>query len=345
MFGLFKKQKGVDETTSVLVAEKPVENLKQKTITSKDIQEDIHKSFNEILKEFDLKESKETQIENYKIKLESFKEENKSIYDKIEKLKYLNLSSTPTAKDSLKKLENKEKSVKEKINKVQNEIREAKKINDLVSEYNLKYPGFKFVSDSVMIQIMHKYNLVLGEAFTYAREIPDKSLEIIGKFSHEIKSSEEILQLVETRHGLRSSFFKFKKKPQPIIMSANTPDDSMRGFNTMHIHDPRTYNKDERVVREITISMFKMIAPESHFEIPTVEGINFRGEYIDLPIAKLDKQTRKFKLDVSALEKNEAKKREVLDPIAVLEVKGGYIIMDAWDKEAEIPEIKNPILN
>jgi hypothetical protein len=43
--------------------------------------------------------------------------------------------------------------------------------------------------------------------------------------------------------------------------------------------------------------------------------------------------------------KVKAKIREVLDPIAVLEVRGGYIIMNAWEKEAEIPEIINPVLN
>lgn len=334
MFGIFKK--------ATLVAEKPVqrqEKVDLKKVTTKDIQEDIHKSFDSILKEFDLRESKETTIENHKNNLEIFKEENKSIYSKIDKLKFLNLGNTPTAKNSLNKLKEKEEKVKDKITKLEREIREAERTQELVREYNMKYPGYKFVDDVTIVKIMEKYNLYLGEAFTYAKEIPDKSLAIIGMFSTEIKQSEKVYQLIidgSSRWNRYSIRLKPKVQLKPIPMS----DTDSRGYSTTSFS-----HNTSHVDQEFVLSDFKIIAPMSHFEIPMKTHTDAYGDTIVTPLAIFNAQSRKMELSTRELNKAEEKRQEILDPIAVLEVKGGYIIMDAWDKEADIPEIKNPILN
>lgn len=64
---------------------------------------------------------------------------------------------------------------------------------------------------------------------------------------------------------------------------------------------------------------------------------------------KVDINTRKFNIDHDALKNlnqhNEEVSKKLDDPIACLEVEGGYIIIDAWDKEALIPEICRETLN
>lgn len=332
MLNIFKKK---EENLVKTIVEETYKEL-EPIITSKDIQQDLHKSFEEVLAEFDLKESKETQIENYKNQLESFKEENKEIYAKIEILKNLNLSGTPSATKSLESLKHKEDKVNGKISKIQAEIDKVQELKDLTAEYALKYPFYKFVDEETMIKIMHKYDLVLGEAFMYSREIPDENLEIINYFSEEIKESESIEQLLEIYTGGWSTYYTFRNKPEPITIDYKT------GIN---IPDFYYTDRSQRVVGEYTISKFKMIAPESHFTIPSFRTRDYKGDVTNVPIAKINETTRKFQFNTSKLNEVEQKKREVLDPIAALEVKGGYIIMSAWDSEAEIPEIQTNMLN
>ena len=304
-------------------------------INSKYIQKDLHLSFEQVLAEFDLKESKETQIENYKKQIEDFKEENKSIYDKIEKLNNLGFSSTPSAKNSLEELKAKEKSVSDKIKEIQSQIEKVTEIKNLTAEYSLKYPFYKFIDDQTMVNIMHKYNLVLGEAFMYSREIPDENLEIITYFEQEINESKVTKQLIKSSYMGMMNSYSFQDKPKPRTI------DIERGI---YIRDPSLHFY-ESVEKEFTISKLKMIAPESHFTIPTFDTRDYRREPVNIPIAKINAETRKFEFSTKELEKNEAKVREVLDPIACLEVEGGYIVMTAWDEEANIPEIKTNMLN
>ena len=66
-----------------------------------------------------------------------------------------------------------------------------------------------------------------------------------------------------------------------------------------------------------------------------------------IKVAEAAKVIENAQRDINIAFVNELAKieREVLDPIACLEVDGGYIILHAWDEEAHIPEIKNDILN
>ena len=56
-------------------------------------------------------------------------------------------------------------------------------------------------------------------------------------------------------------------------------------------------------------------------------------------------EDRIYRFNQEALDKVNKKNIEVLDPIACLEVGLGYIVMCAWDEEADIPEIQNELLN
>lgn len=306
-------------------------------ITSKDIQKDLHISFEQVLAEFDLKESKETQIENYKASLKSFKEENKTIYNKIETLNNLGFVSTPSAQKSLKELQEKELEVNNKIKSIEAEISKTERIKELTAQYTLMYPFYKFIDEDTMIKIMHKYNLVLGEVFMYSREIPEENLEVISYFSTAIKDTEKTLQLIETTYaGIGGhSNYQFRDKPKPVKVK------NMEGVEAMWISS-LAY---ESVRQEFKVSDLKMIAPQTHFTIPTFETRDYRFETVNIPVAKLNTETRKFEFSTKKLEENQAKIREVLDPIACLEVEGGYIVLTAWDEEAMIPEIQTNMLS
>lgn len=305
-------------------------------IDSEFIKKDIEVSFADVLKQFSLNAAKETEIEKMESSLLDFKAANDKIYKKIENLKDVGLLNTPTAKNKLDELEKQEQKYKEKIEELQKQIKESQRIKKLTDEYALKYPGYKFITKDVMVDVMKRYDLVMGEAFSYAKEIPDDALETISQFKDEIKESEEVYKLLTISRSRSVSNTYYLLKPsmtEKEVISYYFGEGS------------RVYNKKEYVV-----SNFKMVAPESHFEIPyyTVkkwEKTSYRDELkVNIPIM-VKNEDNIFEFNTEEFEKIAEQNREVLDPIACLEVEGGYIIMDAWDEEAEIPEIQNALLN
>lgn len=299
----------------------------EKTITSKDIKEDIHLTFAEVLEELNVQQSKEGKVDSLKAKLNSFKKENKEIYDKVEKLTRFGFTNTPSASKTLVQLENKESEINREIKNIESQIVKTKEISDLNDLYSKKYPSYKFIDRDTMISIMKKYDLVMGHTFMYAKEIPTKSLSLIDNFSSEIVFKEK--NLVETWWRGMSSFSKnYRFENKELKKEDNFLADK----------------EGKTTIKTFKYSNLKMVAPESHFEIPIVLMEDGNG-YLDVPVFKINKETRMFEEDIKKVLEVEKKRREVLDPIASLEVKGGYIIIDAWDKEAEIPEIKNPKTN
>ena len=332
--------KNLFKTSEVAVKEK-VELKNEPLVNSEVIKRDINLSFEKILGQFEINLSKQSEIDNLKSKLESYKKDNSSIYIKIENLKAVGLINTPTAKMRLAQLEGDEKRIKNKVLAIEDSIKEAQNMKKIIAEYNLKYPGYKFVPRSVMVDIMKRYNLVMGEAFTYAKEIPDDSLSIISNFKVEIEKTKETYELISIYD---SYYFERLPKVQKV-------DNTSEAFwlREQSMYDAGMRGPISKKIAQYELSNFKMVAPESHFSIPTMPKIrsyidrsNFEEK--DLPVFTLNND-RVFEFNNRALEKINKKNREVLDPIACLEVKQGYIVMCAWDEEAEIPEIMNENLN
>lgn len=282
--------------------------------------------FNVLLEQHEDNSSRDLEIEELKSKIKSFKKDNKVIYDKIEKLKAVGLTNTPSYTKTLLKLQEEESFLKSKIRDIESLVKAANDVKNYKAEYLLKYPSYTFISKKAMIDIMKKYNLVLGDAFLYSKEIPENSLNIISNFSEEIQKSNKTLYLC-LKYSNRSYRYYY------------------------YFIDEKEYNKcapeDIIVHRKFTISKFKMIAPKSHFEIPTIkiptDIMMDDGE--TYPVFELNKDNIYVKSEFERLNKDIGKMQEVLDPIAVLEVPGGYIIMDAWDEEAKIPELNRQSLN
>lgn len=337
---------------TVTVMEKPkkevaVKKEPEEVIDSKHIQADIDRTFAKVLEEFNLSVSKESKIESLKKSLESFKDINKTIYEKIDTLKSVGLVNTPSASAKLAELKEQESKVRDNIYELNRQLRHLKEVKEYTDKYAMQYVGYKFVDHKTMVEIMKKYDLVLGEAFTYAKEIPDKSLSIIKNFSEEIEKSKEVVEFIRERriNELRGSSSTTYKKH----VRAKTEEDTEEFILPQPEHSLEWMSRDYK----FTISKFKMIAPSSHFVLPSIKddeqrywGSSRDRETKYLSFMAFNESERCYYFSTSSLNDALAKReREVLDPIAVLEVAGGYIVMDAWDEEAEIPEIQNPLNN
>lgn len=315
----------------------------KEVIDSKFIQNDIAATFDSVLAEFELNASKETQVEQLEGKLEGFKAENQAVYDKIEKLKAFGFTNTPSATATLKKLEDKEAKINAEKSKIQSEIDSANLLQERIANYKLKYPTFKFVDNDTMVSIMKKYDLWLGETSLYCKEIPDRALSIIDGFRDEIeKSTEKIEFYMDTYRGMT---MHVGVNITPVAIEEKKAKDYTEAWylqqEAVIMSESRrsVFNTDYR-------TKLKMIAPASHFEVVTQKIYDERRrEYKECPMYLMNPTTRRFEPTTKMMEEIAKSNREVLDPIACLEVDGGFIILDAWDKEAEIPEIKNQILN
>jgi len=334
MLNLFKKREQIQDVPTETVVATEVKS--EIIIDSKHIKKDIQESFEQILNQFDIDLSQESQIDELRDKIQSYRQANAEIYRKIEDLKSLGLVNTPSVRVQLERLESNEKTYNFRIKEIENKIENAKYNKDLVSKYSLKYPHYKFVSRGLMISIMKKYSLVLADACFYGKEIPQENLEIIKSFQKEIKETEKTFDFIESTYfsGFGSSrTYGFEEKVELEKVFGLYPD---------ILHDSRhSINK----LASFTISSFKMVAPESHFEIPSLKlkKENRREDtmIVEIPAIVMNPETRMFEFNKKQVEEVNKVNREVLDPIACLEVEGGFVIMSAWDKEAEIPGIQN----
>lgn len=334
MLNLFKKKEqtyDVPTETKTIVEDEIV-------IDSKHIKKDIQESFEQILNQFDIDLSQESQIDDLRAKIESYKKANAEVYRKIEDLKSLGLVNTPSVRIQLDRLESNEKTYNSRIKEVEAKIANAKYNKDLVIKYSLEYPHYKFVSRDLMISIMKKYSLVLGDACFYGKEIPQENLEIIKGFKNQIKESEKTINFIENTFLSMlgtSRNYEFQEK---VTLKRSLYD----SIYPLIIKDSRNTSRE---LVSFTISNFKMIAPESHFEIPKLklekEDRREADSIIEIPAVVMNPETRMLGFNEKQVEEVNKSNREVLDPIACLEVEGGFIVMSAWDECGEISEIQN----
>lgn len=336
MLNLFKKN--TEKEVVVMEWKKP-----EITIDSAHIKKDIQESFQQILNQYDLDISDASKIEELKGKLEAYKEANSQVYSKIETLQSLGLVNTPSVRTQLERLKSNEATYNLRIKEIKDKIILAEHTKGLIQKHSQKYPMFKFITRDLMISIMKKYTLVLGDACFYSREIPQENLEIIKGFTKDIKETEKTLEFIETLYRSawgENATYRFKEKPKPIVNN-----DDVFG---LYYQAPNFQNSDHDVITVLntfTISNFKMVAPESHFEIPMLRMEKYTrredSKIIEVPAVVMNPKTRMFEFNEKQVEEINKSNREVLDPIACLEVEGGFLIMSSWDRESEIPEIQN----
>lgn len=313
-----------------------------KVIDSKHIAGDMMSTLDALLAEAGVKYTKETQVEDLKKKLEAFKAENAVLYKKIKLLKELGFASTPATVTQKKQLEAREAEVNKEISKLNNEIVKYQTLETDMMGYALKYPGFKFIPTEVMNKVLKKYNLMLGDTHFYSKEIPMEALEIASQFMEEIKKSKKIIDVIR-----RTSSWSFSRGSETYhVRERLASSQEQYRTNAFRAMDLERHHYDT-IVTTLETSCLKIVAPMDHFTIPEIDFRDSDDNTIKVPIVSISERNH-LKIDVdklNALAIEKAKKMKILDPILQLEVPGGYIILKAWDKEADIIEIQNETLN
>lgn len=286
--------------------------METQIINSKVIQKDIKISLEKILSDLNIQSSKESKIEKLQSDLDLFRKENKEIYNKIQLLNKYGFTQTPSSTTTLKELQSKEAEIEFQIKQIQDSIDSVELIDRLQNEYRIKYPFLRFVPDNLMVSIMKKYNLFMADTIFYAKEVPNEALQMIDKYKEEIYTVDE-------------------SNLQAIRNSAE------RYLETISVDDFQAINP-----KAFRMSNLKIIAPMTHFNIPSISSPRLPGKLIPLMITN---DNNIFEVNMKGIESLAMEVREVLDPIATLKVQGGYIVLHAWDEEAKIPEIINNYLN
>lgn len=331
MWNIFKNN-------NTVLLEKP--NTKTESINlidSKHIQKDLKDSLDKLLNESGINYTRQSEIETLKANLNSFKEQNDVLYKKISLLKELGFTSTPSTIIQKQKLEEQEKEIQRKIYSLQDEIRYYERLDDKYKEYSLKYPMFKFIPTKLMNDILKKYNLFLGDTCFYSKEIPLDALEIASGFTSEINESKYDMEIVKEQSGhIRYDRYEVRKKKIAEFKSKTLEDHYLMDDWSSK------YRTSYYVEKTFSLSKLKIVAPMTHFTIPT---IIFKEQ--NVPVVKINKDNY-LKIDINELNAKaieEAKRLAVLDPILMLEVPEGFIVLKAWDEEADIIEIQNELLN
>ena len=348
-------------------------------INSKVVQKSFDEELSEIINSLELTGKRNLEIEELEDRIKKFRLDNDELISSTNKLKEVGLINTPSVAQTLREFEN-EIHVKEgQIKQIKFDIKEKKKMNEMISHYNLKFPGYKFIPKKEFLKVLEKYNLVMGEASMYCKEIPKKAVDIVHGFRGYIKDNtvnfywEGDIRKVYTEDFLKNNLEKVKKPWGEM-------DEWERRTSMLFPMETSNYSVILEKGPNLSLTPLKMVAPKDHFTIPTMDFSDYvrksrRGSFAfssqaeeyervleeskNINICKMDGNIITY--DFSKAQKTLGEFKKVLDPIALLMVNDfgynnvkklndvaeaqhsfdGVIILDAWDEEANIPEIKN----
>lgn len=176
---------------------------------------------------------------------------------------------------------------------------------ELQEKYERLFPTYRFITREDMVKICKEHGLIIGGSTDYVKEIPMVNLEKIVNFQTWFNRS-KIANLVTYDYSTGTRHSSDRRVVVETDKEAAIVDQIDKGWVG------ERYNISKSVSLNIA-------APATHFDL--------RGKTI----------SKDFQLGEMVTVNP--------DPIALHEVKGGYIIITAWDKEAEIPEIQNPLNN
>lgn len=325
--------------------EKPIEQVMSTSkVTFDVIQNTIKEEIEKVTKNIEQIDEKDIKIKLLIEQLEAFKKDNELIYKKINDLKSVGLVNTPSSKELLSKLQNRELDISYKISEIKDEIKKIKNINDAIKKYALEYPSFKFIDTKTFTDILKKYSLVLGDSSLYCKEIPDNVLSNIVKFKDKINASKKYIHVIERY----DTSFRYRQQSFHII--SHSSELYNNGFPNYFSND---FNINERSIYKYCKTDLVIAAPLNHFnnEIVRLMKLEDKGSShtVNIPVFTVNENTREFVVDQTALDtltaSNNTISKQIDDPIACLRVPEGFIIIDAWDKEALIPELNRENLN
>ena len=190
---------------------------------------------------------------------------------------------------------------------------QAEELAKKIRHYQTFYPNNKFITESGVSAICHKYGLLFGDASNYIGTIPEKNLAEIEQF----KLLEQDMTKHEHKHWYtngRHSFYHFEEfqNQQGSTGLSYVGYGYMLFQNSGHIFTKRAENG---VTFTLTKPTFKICAPEKDFN---TSGMKVDG----------------YKLV-----------HDIKDPVVLQPVNGGYLIVSKWGAEAEDESLVNPTQN
>jgi hypothetical protein len=195
----------------------------------------------------------------------------------------------------------------------ESDIRYREYTHNLIKKYAFQYPDYKFVTDNVFNSVREKYNLYTGTPKSYIKEIPNSNLEELDRFMV-MDEKDKPYHLVDYDYYPTSEIIPVKDvKGVRVDLLENIGTKLFTGTLSECIKEKKKLKVTSSSLMGIAqeISIINITAPLNHFDLrkKRIEG----REIVDYVVE---------------------------DPIITKKVDGGYIIITAWDEEAEIPEIK-----
>lgn len=206
---------------------------------------------------------------------------------------------------------------------------------ELLNYYRREYPLNKFIVESQVQEICHKYNLVCGDVSRYKGFVPEKNLREIEKFKLKTKEA-QALNIKAYKNG--SFIGTFTAQSYEVKRSG--------GY--YHIFFPHWKNDDVYAFQQSS----KELAEKGEFygsdsyDMLGLQDLGFLTVQIEGKILQICAPVKD--MDISGLElENGYKltKNHIPDPVVLQPVKGGYLILTAWGDEASDPIVRNEINN
>lgn len=224
---------------------------------------------------------------------------------------------------------------------------QAKKIQDRIGYFRQHYPNNKFINEEEVKRICEKYGLLLGGAFNYTGDIPEKNLKEIENFKLRevdcVTTSNpvgiRVWELPQESLGLdRDGMFR---NFGMMIPGAQESEREMMRQNDRIREAQRErqrqidYDRQMRAAMEYYVSGGALRSstqmPNSASRPPVAQKPNFK---ICAP-----------KADFNILGYIEVGHVLVYDPVVLQPVYEGYLIVSAWGEEASDPSVVNEVMN
>lgn len=211
-------------------------------------------------------------------------------------------------------------STNEAKNLIEVQTKEAKAENTahLVTEYRVRYPKYKFITEEIVGKICLKYSLVCGDVSLFKGFVPKKNLEQIQMF----------------------------KKEMPLNNIAKcTPYTSLHPNEPVSFINLDTLEKGKSIGFKYTYTgkngAYLLFQNDNTGYGNIGNGISGNIQVVGLQICAplKDMDTKGMNLNGYTLEKH------IPDPVVLQPIEGGYLIVTAWGDEASDPLVVNELNN
>lgn len=212
---------------------------------------------------------------------------------------------------------------------IEEDLQNAKRIDDLVDMYSFEYPRLRFLAYETMSELCEKHGLAVGHVSKYMGEVPEWALDQIAANKHHISYKEEFseeayLKAARDKHSIKCLDAENSGMTGSVETSywANGRGGSRtlvtgyvngKRFSTIYRTDGNADTCLDRKHGMVQVSNLMIAAPIAEMDIRSNERVDENG--------RIQVVTQ--------------------DPIVCLEVKGGYIVLAAWGEEGQDPKVFN----